>query len=224
MPRTCPKMEDARQVDNPSNDHTLACLASRPEILEGGIRILLECLRIFRTVDSSDSSINPHGASGHDGCPFYVNNWPDASNRPHSGNDVCEQDQSADPWTGNVLAASSSLLTLLFLGQKEWAAALFCVLYGLSNGILTIVKGTVPRELFGREHYGAIAGAMASPSLIALAAGPLVIAAVIEKTSSACMLLGLLLLVSVFSLGRYVAAVRKQNPTVRTCGHRSSMQ
>jgi MFS family permease len=113
----------------------------------------------------------------------------------------------------------AALLTLLFLGQREWAAAMFCVLYGLSNGILTIVKGTTPRELFGREHYGAIAGAIAAPSLIALAAGPLVIAAVIEKTSSAHTLLGILFLVSLFSFGCFVAAVSRRSVTGKPAEH-----
>ena len=45
-------------------------------------------------------------------------------------------------------------------------------MYGIGNGVMTIVRGTLPAELYGRETYGAISGAMATPVLIAIAAGP----------------------------------------------------
>src|SRR5690606_4914886 len=44
----------------------------------------------------------------------------------------------------------AALLALVFFGVHQWAIGLFCVLYGLSNGILTIVRGTIPQALFGR--------------------------------------------------------------------------
>ena len=37
---------------------------------------------------------------------------------------------------------------------------------------MTIVRGTLPVELYGRDRYGAMNGAMATPVLIAKAAGP----------------------------------------------------
>jgi hypothetical protein len=85
------------------------------------------------------------------------------------------------------------------------------MLYGLSNGILTIVRGTVPQALFGRENYGAIAGALAGPTLIAKAAGPLAIAILIELGFLPHALLTALLLLSVVSLGFYLAAVRRHD-------------
>jgi hypothetical protein len=51
----------------------------------------------------------------------------------------------------------------------------FALLYGLSNGVVTIVRGVVPAQLFGREHYGAVAGALAAPQMFALAAGPVLV-------------------------------------------------
>jgi MFS family permease len=105
-------------------------------------------------------------------------------------------------------ALPAALLALLFLGRQQWAVAAFCMLYGLSNGILTIVRGTIPQVLFGRENYGAISGALAGPSLISRAAGPLAIAAIIEINPSPYPLLGLLLLISAISLAFYLAAVR----------------
>jgi MFS family permease len=105
-----------------------------------------------------------------------------------------------------------ALLALLLFGEHQIAAAGFCVLFGLSNGILTIVRGTVPQALFGRENYGAISGAMAGPALLAKAAGPLAVAAFVEVNSSPYWLLAILLLVSAVSLGFYLAALQATRP------------
>lgn len=101
-----------------------------------------------------------------------------------------------------------ALLALLFFGAHQWAVALFCMLYGLSNGVLTIVRGTVPQVLFGARHYGAISGALSGPSLVMKAAGPLAIAAVLQFNSSPSMLFGLLFACSMASLMFYLLAVR----------------
>lgn len=111
---------------------------------------------------------------------------------------------------GKITFASlpAALLALLLLGQHQSAIAAFCVLYGLSNGILTIVRGTIPQALFGSENYGAISGAMAGPSMLSKAAAPLAIAALVEFSSTPYPILGGLLLVSLVSLGFYLAAIR----------------
>ncbi len=105
-----------------------------------------------------------------------------------------------------------ALLALLFFGSSQVAMGMFCMLYGLSNGILTIVRGTVPQLLFGARHYGAISGAMAGPSLLAKAAGPLAVAAIIALTPSTTVLFSLLLLFALASLAFYLMAVRVQTP------------
>ena len=57
------------------------------------------------------------------------------------------------------------------------AALIFAVFYGLSNGVMTIVRGTVPAEFFGRAAYGSLLGRLAAPSLVARAAAPVALAA-----------------------------------------------
>ncbi len=111
---------------------------------------------------------------------------------------------------GNVVFATlpAALLTLLMFGEQGWAAALFCILYGLSNGVLTIVRGTIPQELFGRENYGAISGAMAGPSLISKAAGPLTAAMFMQAAPGPSALVLLLFCCTLMSLAFYVAAVK----------------
>lgn len=73
-----------------------------------------------------------------------------------------------------LLPASLAVL-LLAEGASPWIA-LFALLYGAGNGMMTIVRGALPAELYGREHYGAINGALATPVLLSKAAGPVLAA------------------------------------------------
>ncbi|WP_194713269.1 MFS transporter [Noviherbaspirillum soli] len=116
----------------------------------------------------------------------------------------------------------AALAVLLFLGIEQWVVAAFCGLYGLSNGILTIVRGTVPQKLFGRENYGAITGALAGPTLMAQAAGPLVIAALVEAEISSKAVFTTLLTISLASAAFYIAAVRRQSAPKRSEGELDS--
>jgi len=100
------------------------------------------------------------------------------------------------------------LLALALLGTQAWAVALFCALYGMSNGVLTIVRGTLPRVLFGARHYGAITGAMAAPALLAKAAAPMVAAVILAGASGPRTLALVLFGCSLASLLLYLSAVR----------------
>ena len=37
----------------------------------------------------------------------------------------------------------------------------------------SVIRGALPVEMYGRDHYGAIAGALATPGLLARAVGPI---------------------------------------------------
>ena len=67
---------------------------------------------------------------------------------------------------------------MLLFAPATWLIVygLFAAMYGIGNGVMTIVRGILPAELYGREAYGAISGAMATPVTIAFAAGPSVAA------------------------------------------------
>ena len=119
--------------------------------------------------------------------------------------------RNARPQTIGVLAFAmlpSALLVLALFGSRAWMAALFCMLYGISNGITTILRGVIPQALFGREDYGAIAGAMAGPALISKAAGPLAAAVLLGRERGTTPLLAVLLTVSIASLVLYLRAVK----------------
>jgi MFS family permease len=70
----------------------------------------------------------------------------------------------------------ASLLVFAATGTSVGGFVLFALLYGAGNGVMTIVRGTVPVELYGRREYGAVNGALAAPVLLAKAVGPLVAA------------------------------------------------
>jgi hypothetical protein len=48
----------------------------------------------------------------------------------------------------------------------------FAVVYGWANGVMTIVRGTVPAELFGQRDYGALLGRLARPQFFLKAIAP----------------------------------------------------
>ncbi len=68
------------------------------------------------------------------------------------------------------LAHPLGIAALLLLGAP--AAALFAVLHGAGNGILTIAKGTLPLALFGAQGYGARQGWLMMPARVAQASAP----------------------------------------------------
>ena len=101
------------------------------------------------------------------------------------------------------------LLALALVGAEAWGVVLFCMLYGMSNGVLTIIRGTLPRALFGARNYGAITGAMAVPSLLAKAVGPLVGAALLSGAGGPLTLPLVLTGFAVASLLLYLSAIRQ---------------
>lgn len=109
-------------------------------------------------------------------------------------------------------ALPAALATILLFGVQAWAITCFCILYGLSNGVVTIVRGTLPQAMFGSENYGAISGAMAGPSLIAKASGPIVTAWVLHQGGTPTLLLATLFGVAVASVVFYFAAVSGERP------------
>lgn len=115
-------------------------------------------------------------------------------------------------------ALQAAILALLMWGSQSWAAAVFCVLYGLSNCILTIVRGTIPQTMFGRRNYGAISGAMAGPSLLAKAAGPLLAAAVLRAYPAPPVLIAIPLGLAFVSLAFYASAVHIKSHFVGITG------
>ena len=106
-----------------------------------------------------------------------------------------------------------SILVLLAARGEYWHLALFATLYGLSNGVMTIVRGALPADLFGRDHYGAVSGALATPAMFANASGPLVASLFWTATGGNYdAVLFALAIVSLAGVGLLYAATRPGSP------------
>lgn len=69
---------------------------------------------------------------------------------------------------------------LLLMGFGAGGSAVFAILHGAGNGILTIAKGTLPLAIFGPEGYGARQGWLTLPSRISQACAPLAFGLALE--------------------------------------------
>ena len=75
-----------------------------------------------------------------------------------------------------VLAGLPVALAVFALAEHMAAMLLFALLFGFANGLVTIVRGSMVPEYFGRGHVGRISGAMSGIALLSRAAAPLITA------------------------------------------------
>jgi hypothetical protein len=59
------------------------------------------------------------------------------------------------------------------LGVTQWLVLAFVLLWGMGNGMLTIVKGTAIAEYVSRDNVAALNGALGIPLALARAAAPI---------------------------------------------------
>lgn len=68
-------------------------------------------------------------------------------------------------------------MTMLALGVSDvYGLILFAIIYGVANGLITILRGMAVPEFIGPEGYGVVSGALTMPTNIMRAAGPLIAA------------------------------------------------
>ena len=80
-----------------------------------------------------------------------------------------------------LLVAAFALLALAPFSAM--VAAIFAVMFGMANGLITIARGTVPLSLFGAAGYGGLVGRIGGPFLVVQAIAPVVLAYVVERAS-----------------------------------------
>lgn len=97
----------------------------------------------------------------------------------------------------------AAFVVLALLPFSAVVAALFAVIYGLANGLLTIARGTVPLALFGPSGYGLLVGRIGGPFLLVQSVAPLALTYVAEHFSDA---IGLTL-VAVFAATAFICFV-----------------
>jgi MFS family permease len=86
---------------------------------------------------------------------------------------------------GMLLAA---FVMLAVFGISTPTAAIFALMFGGANGLITITRGAVPLALFGATGYGQIVGRLAGPFLLVQSIAPLAMALVVERVSDAAAL------------------------------------
>ncbi len=72
-------------------------------------------------------------------------------------------------------------LLLLLSGGGFHAIVAFTLLLGVSQGVVTIVRGAVPLALFGATGYGTVLGLIATPILVVNAVAPTAFAWMVER-------------------------------------------
>ena len=103
---------------------------------------------------------------------------------------------------------TAGVACLAFVDGPSALAFAFAVLYGWSNGVMTIVRGTVPAALFGRRNYGALLGRLALPAFVAKAIAPVAFTWLLAAGLARGTALWVLVLVSIAASIGYRRAVR----------------
>jgi MFS family permease len=70
---------------------------------------------------------------------------------------------------------------LAILGISPLVAAVFAMMFGAANGVMTIARGALPLVLFGPVGYGRVIGRIARPALFLQALAPFAVAFAVEN-------------------------------------------
>jgi MFS family permease len=107
-----------------------------------------------------------------------------------------------------------ALLSLSWVDSAWLVMLLFVIPYGASNGIMTIARGVIPIEIFGRDHYGAVNGALSTPVIASRALGPFVAALIWSASGGYNAVLWTLAGIGLLSLAAFAVAVvdRRKRP------------
>jgi hypothetical protein len=107
---------------------------------------------------------------------------------------------------------------MIVLGLGAPAAALFAVLHGAGNGVLTIAKGTLPLAIFGPAGYGHRQGVLMIPARFAQAAAPLSFGLLLDGFGPAALYfsagLGLVGMVALLGLRQQGASRPEADPPI----------
>jgi predicted MFS family arabinose efflux permease len=88
------------------------------------------------------------------------------------------------------------------------AAAVFVVLHGAGNGLLTIAQGTVPLAIFGPHGYGSRTGLLGAPARIAQAFAPLLFGLLMDRMGLSVLFVSASLYIAAFAALMCVRASR----------------
>ena len=83
-------------------------------------------------------------------------------------------------WSARVAAVMHPVAAGVLGVLGPPGVALFAILHGAGNGMVTIAKGTLPLAVFGPAGYGLRTGLLSVPARLALAAAPLVFGVLLD--------------------------------------------
>lgn len=105
---------------------------------------------------------------------------------------------------GRLAAAAHPLAALLLYVVGGVAAPAFALVHGAGNGVLTVVRGTLPLALFGAAGYGLRTGLLAAPARLLQATSPLLFGLALDAFGQGALVItgvaGLLSVVALFLL------------------------
>ncbi|MEY4266936.1 MAG: hypothetical protein RIS90_1471 [Pseudomonadota bacterium] len=107
------------------------------------------------------------------------------------------------------LALLALLAGPLLSGWQHGLMLLFVLLWGMGNGMLTIVKGTAMALYVSREHVASLNGALGVPQALARAAAPLLLGLLWTPGNGYTSGIWLLLAISLLALGAFTLAQRR---------------
>jgi MFS family permease len=113
---------------------------------------------------------------------------------------------AANRWIPTLIPAG--VLALLIGGLSPIASLVFVLLYGLGNGMNTIVKGTAMAQYVSRQHVGQLNGLLGLPIALARAAAPLTLGLLWSPEHGYTLALWWLLLASLLGMAALWAAQR----------------
>jgi MFS family permease len=113
---------------------------------------------------------------------------------------------AANRWIPTLIPAG--VLALLIGGLSPIASLVFVLLYGLGNGMNTIVKGTAMAQYVSRAHVGQLNGLLGLPIALARAAAPLILGLLWSPQHGYTLALWWLLSASLLGTGALWAAQR----------------
>ncbi len=90
--------------------------------------------------------------------------------------------------------------------QQVWAVLLFVLLYGMGNGMLTIVRGTAIAQYVNRDHVATLNGALGLPLALSRAGAPLMLGWLWSAQSGYAHGLWLLLILSLIGISALMLA------------------
>ncbi|HEY4204788.1 MAG TPA: MFS transporter [Xanthobacteraceae bacterium] len=89
-------------------------------------------------------------------------------------------------WVARVAVTTMviAFTMLAILGISPVVAAIFAMMFGAANGVMTIARGALPLVLFGPVGYGRVIGRIARPALFLQALAPFAVASAVENLSN----------------------------------------